>query len=189
MLPPSQDFSTPFAASVSKAHGRCPAFTLCLFQLPCGWQRPGRRPGACRQQELLPVDCPPRLCFSSEGPVGSGTPLAGISGRRSFPPVQTHLPDKRGFESLQTPSVACSRRGDLLRSHARHLSEGQAVGSGSAAGRNRPPTMQSTGDCGQMQRRFCSSEIIIFLCVCRGGGRGYCECVHAHARSRQGRER
>lgn len=38
--------------------------------------------------------------FSSEGPVGSVTPLAGGSGLRSFPPIQTHLADKRGFESL-----------------------------------------------------------------------------------------
>lgn len=89
--------------------------------------------------------------FSSESLVGSVTSLAGISGLSSFPLVQTHLADKRGFESLQTHSVAPSRGRNLAQSI---LVKAWATRSVSAAWKYSPPAMQSTHLRGQMQRYF-----------------------------------
>lgn len=48
---------------------------------------------------------------SFQGPVGSVTSQGGLPGLRSVPLVQTHLADKRGFESLRSHLVAHSRQG------------------------------------------------------------------------------
>lgn len=113
-----------FAASVSAAHRPLPSFpTQPLPVAPLlanTWQvaqgllsaRPASRrfPGTGR-------------VFSFEGPVGSVTSLAGISGLRSIPPVQTHLADKRGFASLQTQWPIPDKE-MMLRSSAWCLGEG-----------------------------------------------------------------
>lgn len=122
MWPPSfshlpRVFSVSVYSLCQRSHRPCPSFTLPLSTAPLlvnTWQAAhgllSARTASCRFPSTHRV-------LSSEGLVGSVTSLAGILGLSSFPPVQTHLADKRGFESLQTHSVADSRPGNLTQEH------------------------------------------------------------------------
>lgn len=143
--------------------GPCPSFTT--VPLPTALLLANTWQEAQGLQSARTASCrfPGTGCTSSsEGLVGSVTFLAGILRRRSFPAVQTHLADKRGFESLQTHSVARSCSGAT----AGISVKAQALGSGCPAQENcpLPGTAQATESRGR--DTFCSSKFITFLCVC-----------------------
>lgn len=117
-----------FAGSVSAAHRTLPSFTT--QPLPAApllantWQAAQGLLSARPASHRFPgTGC----VFSFEGPRSSVTSLAGISGLRSFPPVQTHLADKRGFESLQTQWPIPDKE-MMLRSSTWRLSEATGHG-------------------------------------------------------------
>lgn len=100
---------------MGKAHGPAPPPPVPLptaLLLAKRWQAAR----ACRQQKRLPVDGPAQAVFLTlQAPWARGLPWlasgGGGVGVEVFSPVQTHLPDKRGFESLWTPSVAVPGEG------------------------------------------------------------------------------